>query len=372
MSNEKNYNETRLESLRNAYHFIEEKWEHLLSTTPEERKFLNEEFLFEWWSAYVESDIVDVYHFYLEPHRLQHYLSCDTTDYLGGTSNLFTISDKINEFCRIDKEKIDNAKKLQVADWDHQMKADSDYYVIYQMLKFIKLADDIKERGCMMPLQFHRHYGGFRVHPGSDKQSAILLNSNVLTDDIPCFYVHYKNTVSDLDIRDVKNLKKIKTKEKFTEIFPFWNHDTFSLVGSLVDVSSNGIENPNYNPHIEPFVKGMYSYLHKHNKNERFREVYISYLDSVHRKNLIFTSQEDIKNTLNGVEKVNDYMFKLGNYTFKNIDFKSMLTDNPIPLWIPDHIVQYPSSIVDTGFKQEIFNPNLKRKKLSRESVYRL
>ena len=51
---------------------------------------------------------------------------------------------------------------------------DDDVYVTYQMMKFMELADDIKRRGVLMPLQFHIKSDGFGVHPR--KRQAIIHN----------------------------------------------------------------------------------------------------------------------------------------------------------------------------------------------------
>lgn len=216
-----------------------------------------------------------------------------------------------------------------------------------------------------MPLQFHKHYQGYKAHPGSDKQSSILLNSDILTDPIPCFYIHYKEYVDTIEIKDVDNLIRIKTADKFMSLFPFWDHESFILAGSLIEVDKNGILNDNFNQHMLPFAEGMVSYLKKNNKDYKFSEIYISYLDAVHRRELIFKSESDIKDTLSRVKKISECTFMLGDYKFKNHYYNSY--DNPQrkdidPLWLPENLVQYPKSLVDVDFKSQDHNPQLKRK----------
>lgn len=370
-------NEKRIDSLKTTYQFVQENWDHLISTTPQERSMLNDDFLVEWWSSYVDSGLVDVYSFTIEPHNLQNYLSADTMNHLVVGSNYHTLSNKINEFCEIEQEFVDAALELTKDEWNDKLTEDPRYYILYQMMKFLKLSEDIKERGVIMPLQFHKHYQGYKAHPGSDKQSSIMLNSNVLEGDVPCFYIHYKEYVDAIEIKDANNIKKIKSAEKFKSLFPFWDHESFVLVGSLIEVDANGIINPDFNQHMLPFAEGMISYLNKNNKNYTFSECYISYLDAVHRKELIFKSDKEIRETLGKIKKLSDHTFMLGEYEFVNQFFNSY--DLPLynnethkPLWIPKHLISHPTSLIDTNYKIEKHNPQLNRKKLSRESVYRI
>ena len=90
---------------------------------------------------------------------------------------------------------------------------------------------------------------------------------------------------------------------------------------------------------------------------------------------MIFKSESDIKDTLSRVKKISEHTFMLGDYKFRNHYYNSY--DNPQrkdidPLWLPENLVQYPKSLVDVDFKSQDHNPQLKRKKLSHESVYRV
>lgn len=323
----------------------------------------NHELITDFFQKYVDTERASIFYFKLDPLDVENYLSTSTANYYE-TSVFQTINEKINHFLKIPQDTIDSYKNMNV-DSFRKLMFDDDVYVTYQMMKFMELADDVKKRGVLMPLQFHIKSDGFGVHPGSDKQSSIMLAAPEIPEPIPCFYIWYKEHVPEFNLGNVKDLEIIFEVERFKQIFPHWSDSSFKIITSDIEINSDYQIVNEIEGHNMPFARNMAYYLKKNNTNTGFKETYLSYTDQVHRNDMIFKNDTKMRTNLNKVKRIGNDTFYLGEYKFVNIG-------NNECYWIPEIYHRLPTSLVDVEYKENITTRKISRKGLNRENFYRI
>jgi len=324
---------------------------------------LNHDLISDFFQKYVDTERVSIFYFKLDPLDVENYLSTSSANYYE-TSVFQVLNEKINHFLQIPQDTIDLYKNMNVDSFKKLM-FDDDVYITYQMMKFIELATDIKKRGVLMPLQFHITPDGFGVHPGSDKQSSILLAAPEISEPIPCFYIWYKEYVPEFNLGNTKDLEIIFEIERFKQIFPHWSDSSFKIKKSDIEIDSDCKIVNDVDGHNMPFARNMAYYLKKNKVDSGFKDTYLSYTDEVHRHSMIFKNTTKMKTNLNKIKLIGNDVFYLGDYKFINIGKDDCF-------WIPEMYHKLPTSLVDVEYKESITARKISRKGLDRENFYRI
>lgn len=273
-----------------------------------------------------------VYYFEVPSAKIQSIMDHDTSFYYG-TSMRGVFSENIEKYVSMDKQIID---RFYSTHWGRfNQHDDPDLYFVYQMHKILWLANDIRKRGQIMPIQLIQTGRTYNAHPGSDKKISMLMFNPHL--NVKGFYIHYPIVDPDPWIWTVEN-DEIKTAQEFFDLFPHRDDKSFILTTEDVNFKQDGF-NVSDN-HLVPWAEGIDMGLRKYGNKREGLDITlktISYRDAVHRKAMV-KSAEMFKSLNINVDgdrfEFGDWVFfkRNGMWTeYRELDYGSPLSTNVSP-----------------------------------------
>ena len=248
-----------------------------------------------------------VYSFEVPSSQLHSILDHDTSFYYE-TSIRAVFSNNIEKYVTMDKEVIDRFYNTHWGNFNEY--DDPDLYFVYQMHKILWLANDIKKRGQVMPIQLIQTGRTYGAHPGSDKKIAMLLfNPQV---NIKGFYIHYPVVDPDPWIWTIEN-DEIKNAQDFVEMFPHRDDKSFLLTVDDINFTEHGYTLND--SHMVPWAEGIEMGIRKYGNKRPGLDITlktISYRDAVHRKAM--AKSADMFKSLN--INVDGDRFEFGDWVF--------------------------------------------------------